>query len=120
MTKPDYERLIQAALERYFPAPDDRELAASLLAEYGGESWHHEAPRVRAAMLRLAGSSLDKLEQQARTACQDYRDVLAAAEYPRQMAEGVSARSDPKAHACCVQEDLAQYRNWVESFGLEA
>ncbi len=118
MAGPDYELLIEAALSRYFPDAEERELAQSLLAGYGVESGQREALRVRAAVLKLAGSSLEELERQVRTACQDYRDVLAAAEYPRQMREGVTARSDPAAHARCVQEDRAQYRNWVQSFGL--
>ncbi len=115
----DFEALIAAALERYFPDPGDRELAEILLEEYGDQVHHREALRVRAGLLKLAGSSLDRLEQQLRLADRDYRDVLAAAEFPRQMKEGVTARSDPDAHARCVQEDHAQYRNWVESFGLQ-
>ncbi len=43
-----------------------------------------ERDRVQVALLKLREGSLDRLEKCVATAIQDYRDVLAPAEYPRE------------------------------------
>lgn len=57
--------------------PADREAVLGILAD-GGDS-----PRVQMAILKLAGGSVDEVLKWVIQARTDYRDVLAAAEYPR-------------------------------------
>src|SRR5690606_13890466 len=56
------------------------------LERYGDERWHAELARVRLAILELARGDATKLEACVALARTDYRDVLAWAEYPEQMA----------------------------------
>jgi hypothetical protein len=64
------------------------------LTRYGREPHHQEVDRVRAAILRLAGSDLAKVRQMTDAACLDYRDVLLWAEYTHEgcVGERVVAR----------------------------
>ena len=78
VSQDDVLRLIR----RDFP-PDQVDTALALLAQYGNESHEREFHRVRAAILKLANGDLDVLERQIASAKMDYRDTLAAAEYPR-------------------------------------
>ena len=74
----DYEALIVSALSKYYPDDSDRDTAEDVLSQYAKQ----EVFRVRLAVLKLAEGDLDKLERNTMLAQQDYRDVLAAAEYP--------------------------------------
>jgi hypothetical protein len=87
----------------------------SVLNEYGTERWEREQPRVRAAALKLASGNFDKLKQAMGTAKSDYRDVLAAAEYPeysRVWGLGMTELSR-KEKQRIFNEDWAQYELWL-------
>jgi hypothetical protein len=77
VTHDDVERIVR----RDF-APNDVADALAIVAGYGAESHERETDRVRAAALKQARGDLDRLRQQVSLAKMDYRDVLAAAEYP--------------------------------------
>jgi hypothetical protein len=77
VTNADVERIVR----REFPADQIAEVLTTL-NEYGRESWHREPERVRAAALKLARRTLEGLRDTMETAKCDYRDMLAAAEYP--------------------------------------
>jgi hypothetical protein len=96
-----------------FPVPDVMAQAQALLDTYGGESWHKERDRVHLAILKLSAGELGRLHHYVEAAKQDYRDVLAWAEYPEQF------RAPPGAPheviAPLLQRDRAQYLAWLES-----
>jgi hypothetical protein len=68
-------------------APADRETVLAIL----DESLPHAPPRVMMAVLMLSGGSMDDLLAAVLEARQDFRDVLCAAEYPRQTRVGWAA-----------------------------
>jgi hypothetical protein len=85
--------------------------ARRLLNEYGGETWHREAERVRLAALRIAGGDLEKLRRAIEVAKSDYRDVLMAAEYPeygKQPRHNLAAEDVEKV----IAEDWKRYSEW--------
>ncbi len=80
-------------------------LVRSILDEYGKLEGHVEVSRVRVAVLKLANGDFDRLLAATETACQDYRNVLAYAEYPRAFQEiGFAA----------IEDDWKQHQEWLE------
>jgi hypothetical protein len=109
ITKADVDRLV----ERDYP-PDQRGEVVAMLHEYGAEDWHPEVDRVRVAALKLAAGNRAHLRLHIDAARVDYRDVLAAAEYPGYMkrvpaSEAVS--SDTRERI--IQDDWDQYHTWL-------
>ncbi len=83
----------------------------ALLEAYGNETWQREPERVRLGLLKLSGGSLEQLRHYLAAAQEDYRDVLAWAEYPEQMqhpdlGEGEAARAKR-------ERDKQPYLNWL-------
>ena len=109
VTAADVERVVR----RDFPAERVAEVLA-ILNEYGIESWQREFDRVRLAALKLAAGNLKKLRLHIETAKQDYRDVLAYAEYPGYMSRvpGPGARP-PDVVQRIVDADWKQYQDWL-------
>lgn len=65
-----------------------------------------EVLRVQMACLKRADGGLEALEIE--NACNDYRDVLAAAEYPRYLkAHGSEARQS------AIESDWSQLQSWL-------
>jgi hypothetical protein len=71
-------------IARDFPDHPQSEVE-TILSAFGQESWHQEILRVKRACIKLSDGNLDKLRDAVATACIDYRDVLAWAEYPNRM-----------------------------------
>lgn len=67
---------VERVARRDFSAEDYATVMA-ILNEYGTEKWHYERCRVQRAALKNANRSVQRLR-----AGVDYRDALAAAEYP--------------------------------------
>lgn len=109
VTDSDVTRIVH----RDFPADQVGEVQ-TILATYGAESWHPEPQRVRCAALKLADGDLDALRAQIVAACTDFRDVLAAAEYPiywqRDM-EGTLVTDADEREAFAA--DWRQYQEWL-------
>jgi hypothetical protein len=80
VTEEDVLRVIR----RDFPS-EAPEGVLEALSEY---AWDREPHRVHLAILKLSAGSLEKVQENVRVANTDYRDVLAAAEYPRFMEVG--------------------------------
>jgi len=99
-------------MEKLFPVKNKRQKVAAVLAKYGGASWQPEEARVRLAILRLAGRSLDQIQYYTVQACRDYRNILSSAEYPNQLANPYFRKNDPDRYAELVKEDKKQYRDW--------
>ena len=102
-TEADLERV----LARDYP-PDRRAHVKAVLARYGTESWQSEALRVQMACLKCARGDARQLEYYVGLACEDYRDVLAYAEYPRYL----KARSNEEK-AAAIRSDWAQLQEWL-------
>lgn len=64
--------------------------------------------RVRLAVVKLSDGSWDRFLESVDLAQKDWRDVLAAAEYPRQI------RIQGPAPAAVIAADLSEYESWLE------
>ncbi len=105
---------VQRIVRRDFPTEQfDTVLAA--LKQYGAEPWQRECARVQLAVLKLSQGRLDALSRHLKTAKRDYRDVLAAAEYPRYMNTGSQIeRLSPKEQQGIVDSDWEEYQGWLQ------
>ena len=106
-------RTVDRKLLEAFPAQEQRGKAAVELARYGTETYERESERVRLAILKLGGSSLEEIALYVDQAKSDYRDVLAWAESPLEMKLGPNVVG-PRRHAA-QQKDREQYRKWLET-----
>ena len=101
--------LVTRIVERLFPPPQ-RRAALDLLDRYALDD--SEPARVRLAMLKLSEGRLDRLEHFVAIACQDYRDVLAWAEYPEEASQP-TGRLPAEEVRRMRKADRAQYLAWV-------
>lgn len=87
----------------------------SVLSEYGAERWERGKARVQLAALKLANGDLEALKKHITLAKQDYRDMLAAAEYPEYSTNGMfRVRELPaKEQQRIVDSDRKQYETWL-------
>jgi hypothetical protein len=109
VTSADVERIIR----RDFPADRVPEVFA-MLDEYGRESWHRETHRVRVAALKLAAGSMERLRYEIEGAKCDYRDVLAAAEYPGYFRRVPGPGKLPvEEEQRIIDADWKQYHDWL-------
>jgi hypothetical protein len=105
---PDVVRLL---VDRLF-APEERGAARVLLESYGAAPHEREPVRVRVAALKLSKGGLSELERVIGYARRDYRDVLAWAEYPAEMA--VPTWRMPAHDVAQIRAaDRAQYLAWL-------
>ena len=109
VTSADVERVVR----REFPADRIGEVL-STLREYGTQSWQRDPDRVRLAALKLAAGNVARLRDQIESAKYDYRDVLAAAEYPgycqRVFWPGLLS---PQEEQQVIEADWKQYQDWL-------
>ena len=108
----DHAGLLKKVTIRLFPEREKRQLVTEILNRYGGASWQPEECRVRLAILKLAGTNPELIQYYTVQACRDYRDVIAMAEYPNQMANPYLMRNDPERAKDLVKEDLKQFKDW--------
>src|SRR5581483_7665962 len=108
VTAADIERVVR----RDFPEAQVADVLA-MLAEYGTEIWHKERERVRLAALKLVNGDVGKLRSTIDRAKLDYRDVLAPAEYPKFMQEGMRFRRlRSRDREVIYTDDWQQYERW--------
>lgn len=108
--KPRWDQIWDLKLAQIFAASAERDAANAILAPVIVSSEGH---RVAVACLKLAGGSLKELKECAQAALTDYRDILAWAEYPRQMQLDVKATSEQKAAA--RRADAQEYTRWLDT-----
>jgi hypothetical protein len=75
-------------------------------------SHEHEIGRVQLDILKLSGTSREDVRKWVEVAKTDYRDVLAAAEYPTELVSpswGMGKDECTKIRA----QDKEQYENWL-------
>ena len=88
--------------------------AVAVLDQYGHEEWEREPHRVQLAVLKLAAGDLKTLTEAIGSAKHDYRDVLAAAEYPKYMRKAFNIETlHPEEQAALIQSDWQQYASWL-------
>jgi hypothetical protein len=92
-------------------------IVMAVLNEYGVEKWECEKPRVQLAALKLSNGDLEALNKHINLAKQDYRDVLAAAEYPEYSTTGMfHVRELPaQAQRRIIDSDWKQCETWLRS-----
>jgi len=109
----DYERFLSRKLESLFQDPTERAEVLSVFKTYGKEDHEKEPSRVKLAILKLAGPDIDEIGKYALIAKQDYRDVLAWAEYPRQSRKWSISDPDNHKKKKLLQEDREEYQKWL-------
>ena len=103
VTSSDVERVVR----RDFPN-EQFDVTIALLKE------SREPVRVQLAALKLANGSLEKLRTHIEVAKRDYRDVLAAAEYPSYFKIGFRVRELPDdERRQIIDSDCGQYEEWL-------
>ncbi|MGA7631203.1 MAG: hypothetical protein WCB11_10570 [Terriglobales bacterium] len=106
----DVERIVR----RDFPEEQFARVM-DLLNEYGTEKWERERFRVQLATLRMAHGSLETLRRYVGAAKQDYRDVLASAEYPEYSTKGFRVRElSTEEQRRIMDADWKQYGSWLQ------
>lgn len=99
VTKCDIDRIIRRDYSQHEPAA------------VWGILWMHgsgESYRVYAAALKEGQGCIERLSEMIDLANCDYREVLAAAEYPAQMKEGLFGYHSPET----ILADEKQYYDW--------
>jgi hypothetical protein len=110
VTAEDVERVAR----RDFSA-DEYGTVMAALSEYGTEKWQREAARVQLAALKVANGSVQQLRACIELAKRDYRDVLAAAEYPAYYKIGFQVRKLPaEEQSRIIHSDWRQYEEWLK------
>jgi hypothetical protein len=106
MTSP--AQLLARKIPQVFPDADPAEIQR-VLDGYTGP----ERPRVQLAIVKLCDEDgPDSLRRHVDTACQDYRDVLAWAEFPQQLRPDWFSLSVTD-RAKVVKADRQQYARWL-------
>ena len=103
-----------------FPAAEDRRAVEEILSAYGKEPYHRERDRVRLGILKLAWDEPDKLGAYTQLACEDYRDLLCAAEYPYSSRRFDLNDAEPDKYRELREKESGEYAAWLEqilSFG---
>lgn len=86
-----------------------------ILQEYGKQDWNRPgSARVRLAILKLANGDLSALIETTKRAIEDFRDVIALAEYPRYSAEVRFDASRPDFRREVIEDDWRQYCEWLD------
>ena len=111
---------MEQPVARYTPADLPRVVARDfagheeevmrLLAEYGRRTGERDGLRVHMACLKLAAGSLERLRHAVDTACGDYRDVLAGAEYADYMRAATRAEQRDAIHT-----DWQRLQAWLHA-----
>jgi hypothetical protein len=110
----DHAKLLSWIMIALFPNELERKRVEKVLKKHGTGDYYREA-RVGLAVLKLAGTQLERIEYYIGQADVDYRDVLAMAEYPGQMRQPYSLKEeDPDRYAQIMEEDRKQYEEWIE------
>ena len=86
-----------------------------ILSDYGKESHEKEVDRVQLGMIKLSDGNIEYLKQYLISAKQDYRNILAYAEYPEQMRNDTwRSGSDKKEKKRIIERDREQYEQWLK------
>ena len=93
----------------------DTAIALSILQDLSRQQENgRPSPRVCLAALKLADGDVGELRHYTKIAIEDYRDVIALAEYPRYFREVVNANVAEPVQYAIIDDDWNQYREWLE------
>ncbi|MBN2721107.1 MAG: hypothetical protein JXR72_08400 [Proteobacteria bacterium] len=109
----DMERLYDRVMRKLFPDTSLRSEIESIMDTYGRADWQPEGPRVKLAILKLSSGKPAQIRYFTVQACRDYREILAAAETPGQLANPYARKNDPGLYARLEEEDRKQYEEWI-------
>ena len=87
--------------------------AEAVLAGYGKGEGERDPARVRLAILKLAAGDLEILQKHTETACRDYRDVIAWAEYPGYAELPFDPQLTNEVRAKAIADDWKRYQDWL-------
>ncbi len=107
----DKKEVFLRKLAVIFPDEQSREAAMAILRQYGMEKHERESERVWLAVLKISGSDLTQIRRNTALAKRDFRDILAAAEYPNQARIGPMPDSREKREV--IEKDRLQYEKWL-------
>jgi hypothetical protein len=110
-TETTLKMLLECKLEVMFPDDFTRRRVHKVLRDYGSGKHEREPDGVRLAILKLAGAELRSVEKYTGYAREDYRNILAWAEYPRQARQRVMPEAEEKQKM--IEADLAEYEGWL-------
>lgn len=107
VTSEDVERIIR----RDFP-PSQFDAVIAVLKDYGLQ---RERSRVELAALKLENGDLAALRKHINTAIQDFRDVVAPAEYPEysRKVAGRVRKPPVEEEQGIIDSDRKQYEDWL-------
>jgi hypothetical protein len=108
-----HDKLLKNKLLSVFPDEIDRAKVHEILGAYGLETYEQEPARVRLAILKLGGSEITEIEKWTKCAKEDFRDILAWAEYPRQ-SKSWSMPDGPKKQKL-IAADKQEYEQWLNT-----
>ncbi len=101
-------------IKETFPQEHPEDVLA-ILDLYGVESHERECERVQLAILKLSNSNVDELLSNIEVAKQDYRDILAYAEYPHELGRSANEmqRINTDESQSIPERDRQQYEKWL-------
>ena len=110
---------VMRKVESIWSTADTRRRALDILRRYEGDGSVSGQTRIRLAMLKLAAGSLDELEELLEDARRDFRDVVAAAEYPEALRSshlrGPHLSPEEQRELEAIRErDRLQYERWLK------
>lgn len=103
--------VVERLVTQLFAAPD-RGAATAMLSAHARHANHAEVVRVQVAVLKLSDGQPDRLRQMLTHAMNDYRDVLAWAQYPAQTVSPVTGLTTAQKTELIVA-DKGQYLAWL-------
>ena len=107
------QEILKSKLLTMFPENDARQEIIKILNQYGTETYEKEIDRVQLDILKLAGTSIEAVRMWVDVAKRDYRDILAAAEYPNQLLAPTWKMA--KDEITRIQaSDRKQYEEWIK------
>ena len=106
--------LVRQLAQRLFPGVQEA-IVLEILDRYGTESYERERDRVQVAVLKLSNGDLERLKTMVSHAKMDYRDTLAAAEYPGEFRAYLGVERAPAEKERIRQEDRRQYLEWLRT-----
>jgi hypothetical protein len=107
------QELVSHIVDRLFTG-EARTAALNLLESYGSAAHEREPIRIRVAALKLSNGRIDELEHLIAHARQDYRDVLAWAEFPEELVRPTWNLPEDRV-AQIRAADRAQYLEWLKA-----
>jgi len=112
--KIDVQEILKGKLEKMFPDVALRAEVTRILKRYGTETYETEIDRVHLDILKLSGTSREDVQKWVKVAKNDYRDVLAAAEYPNELISPTGELGKDECTRIRVR-DRKQYEEWLNN-----